>query len=60
MTLQSLWQGRSGSLSEDRLSSREGNEHVPMWNHDIAMLFPGIVFALIPAALVGWLITLVR
>jgi hypothetical protein len=24
------------------------------------MLFPGIIFALIPAALVGWLVTLIR
>ena len=24
------------------------------------MLFPGVIFALIPAALVGWLVTLIR
>ncbi len=30
------------------------------WFHLKGMLFPGIIFALIPAALVGWLVTLVR
>ena len=30
------------------------------WFHAKGMLFPGVVFALVPAALVGWLITLVR
>ena len=30
------------------------------WFHARGMLFPGIVFALIPAALVGWLVTLIR
>ena len=43
----------------------EGTEHMDeayhqKWFHLKGMLFPGIVFALIPAALVGWLITLVR
>ncbi len=43
----------------------EGTEHMDKayhqkWFHAKGMLFPGIIFALIPAALVGWLITLVR
>ena len=43
----------------------EGTEHMDKayhqkWFHAKGMLFPGVVFALIPAALVGWLITLVR
>ena len=43
----------------------EGTEHMDRayhqkWFHAKGMLFPGVVFALIPAALVGWLITLVR
>ncbi len=43
----------------------EGTEHMDKayhqkWFHARGMLFPGIVFALIPAASVGWLITLVR
>ena len=43
----------------------EGTEHMDKayhqkWFHAKGMLFPGVVFALVPAALVGWLITLVR
>ena len=43
----------------------EGTEHMDKayhqkWFHAKGMLFPGIIFALIPATLVGWLITLVR
>ena len=43
----------------------EGTEHMDKayhqkWFHVKGLLFPGIVFALIPAALVGWLIVLVR
>ncbi|MBR5093739.1 MAG: hypothetical protein IK095_01460 [Oscillospiraceae bacterium] len=43
----------------------EGTEHMDEAYHQKAfhakgMLFPGVVFALIPAALVGWLVTLVR
>ena len=43
----------------------EGTEHMDKayhqkWFHLKGMLFPGIVFALIPAALVGWLVTLIR
>ena len=43
----------------------EGTEHMDRayhqkWFHAKGMLFPGVVFALVPAALVGWLITLVR
>ncbi len=43
----------------------EGTEHMDKayhqkWFHAKGMLFPGIIFALIPAALVGWLITVVR
>ncbi|MBR0392133.1 MAG: hypothetical protein IJK38_07420 [Oscillospiraceae bacterium] len=43
----------------------EGTEHMDKayhqkWFHAKGMLFPGIVFALIPAALVGWLVTLMR
>lgn len=50
------------NLPEFRL---EGTEHMDRayhqkWFHAKGMLFPGAVFALIPAALVGWLITLVR
>ena len=30
------------------------------WFHARGMLFPGLVFALIPAALVGWLVALVK
>lgn len=41
----------------------EGTEHMDeayhqKWFHLKGMLFPGIVFALIPAVLVGWLVTL--
>ena len=41
----------------------EGTEHMDRayhqkWFHAKGMLFPGIVFALIPAALVGWLVRL--
>ena len=48
-----------------RMFRLEGTEHMDKayhqkWFHAKGMLFPGIVFALIPAALVGWLITLVR
>ena len=40
----------------------EGTEHMDeayhqKWFHAKGMLFPGIIFALIPATLVGWLIT---
>ncbi len=43
----------------------EGTEHMDKayhqkWFHAKGMLFPGVIFALIPAALVGWLVTLVR
>ncbi|MBQ9168086.1 MAG: hypothetical protein IJX67_06735 [Oscillospiraceae bacterium] len=43
----------------------EGTEHMDKayhqkWFHAKGMLFPGIIFALIPAAVVGWLITVVR
>ena len=43
----------------------EGTEHMDKayhqkWFHAKGMLFPGIIFALIPAALVGWLVTLLR
>ena len=43
----------------------EGTEHMDKayhqkWFHLKGMLFPGIIFALIPAALVGWLITVIR
>lgn len=43
----------------------EGTEHMDeayhqKWFHVKGMLFPGTVFALIPALLVGWLVTLVR
>ena len=43
----------------------EGTEHMDAayhqkWFHAKGMLFPGIVFALIPAALVGWFVTLIR
>ena len=43
----------------------EGTEHMDRayhqkWFHVKGMLFPGTIFALIPAALVGWLIVLVR
>ena len=43
----------------------EGTEHMDAayhqkWFHAKGMLFPGIVFALIPAVLVGWLVTLIR
>ncbi len=43
----------------------EGTEHMDKayhqkWFHAKGMLFPGVVFALIPAALVGWLVTLVK
>ena len=43
----------------------EGTEHMDRayhqkWFHAKGMLFPGVVFALVPAALVDWLITLVR
>ncbi len=43
----------------------EGTEHMDRayhqkWFHLKGMLFPGTVFALIPAALVGWLVTLIR
>lgn len=42
----------------------EGTEHMDKayhqkWFHVKGLLFPGIVFALIPAALVGWFITLI-
>ncbi|MBQ3276251.1 MAG: hypothetical protein IJH47_04235 [Oscillospiraceae bacterium] len=42
----------------------EGTEHMEeayhqKWFHAKGMLFPGLIFALIPAALVGWLVTLV-
>ncbi len=43
----------------------EGTEHMDKayhqkWFHAKGMLFAGIICALIPAALVGWLVTLVR
>lgn len=43
----------------------EGTEHMDKayhqkWFHAKGMLFPGIIFALIPALLVGWLVTLIR
>ena len=43
----------------------EGTEHMDKayhqkWFHAKGMLFPGIIFALIPAILVGWLVTLIR
>ena len=43
----------------------EGTEHMDKayhqkWFHAKGMLFPGIIFALIPAALVGWLVTWIR
>ena len=43
----------------------EGTEHMDKayhqkWFHAKGMLFPGVVFALIPAALVGGLVTLIR
>ncbi len=43
----------------------EGTEHMDQayhqkWFHAKGMLFPGIIFAMIPAALAGWLVTLIR
>ena len=43
----------------------EGTEHMDeayhqKWFHVKGMLFPGIIFALIPAVLVGWLVTVIR
>ena len=43
----------------------KGTEHMDeayhqKWFHLKGMLFPGIVFALVPATLVGWLTTLIR
>ena len=43
----------------------EGTEHMDKayhqkWFHAKGMLFPGVIFALIPAALVGWLVSLLR
>ena len=43
----------------------EGTEHMDKayhqkWFHAKGMLFPGIIFALIPAVLVGWLVALIR
>ena len=43
----------------------EGTEHMDKayhqkWFHLKGMLFPGIVFALIPAALVGWVVAVIR
>ena len=43
----------------------EGTEHMDKAYHQQrfhakGMLFPGIIFALIPAALVGWLVTVIR
>ncbi|MBR3343591.1 MAG: hypothetical protein IKG34_05260 [Solobacterium sp.] len=43
----------------------EGTEHMDKayhqkWFHAKGMLFPGIIFALIPAVLVGWFVTLIR
>jgi len=43
----------------------EGTEHMDQayhqkWFHAKGMLFPGIVFALIPAVLVGWLVAWIR
>lgn len=43
----------------------EGTEHMDKayhqkWFHLKGILFPGVIFALIPAALVGWLITVIR
>ena len=43
----------------------EGTEHMDKAYHQKrfhlkGMLFPGIVFALIPAALVGWIVTVIR
>ncbi len=42
----------------------EGTEHMDeayhqKWFHAKGMLFPGLIFALVPAALVGWLTVLV-
>lgn len=43
----------------------EGTEHMDKayhqkWFHAKGLLFPSIIFALIPAAVVGWLVTVVR
>lgn len=43
----------------------EGTEHMDeayhqKWFHAKGMLFPGIIFALIPACIVGWLVMLVH
>lgn len=43
----------------------EGTEHMDKayhqkWFHAKGMMFPGIIFALIPAALVGWLVMVIR
>ena len=43
----------------------EGTEHMDeayhqKWFHAKGMLYPGLIFAVIPAALVGWMITLIR
>ena len=43
----------------------EGTEHMDdayhqKWFHLKGMLFPGIIFALIPAALVGWIVAVIR
>lgn len=48
-----------------RMFRLEGTEHMDKayhqkWFHAKGMLFPGIIFALIPAALVGWLVDLIR
>ena len=43
----------------------EGREHMDAachqkWFHARGMLFPGTIFALIPALLVGWLVTVIH
>ena len=53
-------------LVDDLLLFRlEGTEHMDeayhqKWFHVKGMLYPGLIIGLIPAALVGWLITLAR
>ena len=47
------------SIEEGFSMLKEGGLRNQKWFHAKGMLFPGVVFALIPALLVSWLVTLI-
>ena len=53
--------GEEGTdMDTEKITSNMDKAYHQKWFHAKGMLFPGIIFALIPATLVGLIVTLIR